>query len=75
MFSEKFFALIREFSLNDFPFSTGLINLNLLGVKNSPKIKDIPKILKNHLIRINPVRLFKAFKFSIKQAILNKHLC
>ena len=51
-----------------------VIILNLLGVKNSPKIKDIPNILKNHLIRINPVRLFKAFKFSIKQAILNKHL-
>ena len=51
-----------------------VVKLNLLGVNKSPKITHIPKILKNHLIRINPIKLFQAFKFAIKIRILKKHL-
>lgn len=49
-----------------------VVKLNLLGVNKSPKLTQIPEILKNHLIRINPIKLFKAFKFAIKNVILKK---
>ena len=47
-----------------------VIKLNLLGIKNAPKILKIPFILKHHLIRINPVKLLKVFFYSIKKDIL-----
>ena len=46
---------------------TDVIKLNFLGVKNSPGLLLIPRILKNHLIRINPIKLFRAFKLSLKK--------
>lgn len=49
-----------------------VIKLNLMMVKNRPGFFSIPMIIKNHLIRINPPKLYQAFKFSIKKGLLRK---